>query len=280
MNPVFLSICAIVRNEAPYIGEWLEFHRLAGVERFYLYDDGSDDNTADVIRKHDRGDIVLRPYEYDQACVCPDDVQFGATHQVIAFNDCLRRAREETHWCAFIDVDEFLYHRDCDDIRDPLFEEVGARGAPAIFVNWLIFGSSGHTEKPPGLTIEAYTRRGAIGEPAPTGRQGKVILRIDAAKYFGPFGSHNAIYRHGHAISERGTLIDGPNNPTPSADRWRLNHYYHRSHAEARTRVGAIDNNAAPGFHKTIRRMRKHDLNDVEDRDILRFLPHMTEAMQ
>ena len=280
MNPVFLSICAIVRNEAPYIGEWLEFHRLVGIERFYLYDDASNDDTTDVIRQHDRGDIVLRPYQYDPECVCPDNVQFRATHQVISYNDCIRRDRDDTHWCAFIDVDEFLYHRDYDDIRDPLFEEVGARGSAALFANWLVFGSSGYQQKPPGFTIEAYSQRARIGEPKPTGAHGKLIARMDSLGHFGGHGSHNAAFRHGCAINEHATGVAGATNPEPSADRWRLNHYYHRSHAEARARVAAIDNNAAPGFHKTIQRMRKHDLNDVEDRDILRFLPHLTEAMR
>jgi hypothetical protein len=32
----YLSICAMYRNEAPYLREWVAFHRLMGVERFYL----------------------------------------------------------------------------------------------------------------------------------------------------------------------------------------------------------------------------------------------------
>ena len=34
----YLSICAVYRDEGPYLREWIEFHRLVGVERFYLYD--------------------------------------------------------------------------------------------------------------------------------------------------------------------------------------------------------------------------------------------------
>jgi len=279
MNPVYLSICAIVRNEAPYIGEWIEFHRLVGVNRFVLYDDGSTDRTMDVIRKHDRGDIALRSWQCWPDCECPADVPFKATHQVIAFNHFLRDACEHTQWCAFIDPDEYLYHRDFDDVRDPLFEDIEARGAAAIFVNWLIFGRNGHNKKPPGLTIANYTRRGNIGEPYPYGRHGKLIARVDALDYFGPHGSHNAIFRHGAAINEHAQPVLGPTNQNPTATRWRLNHYYHRSTAEARARVNGIDNNAVSGFHKTMRRMRRHDLNDIEDRDILRFLPRLTEAM-
>ena len=37
LPPVYLSIVAISKNEAPYIKEWIEYHKLVGVERFYFY---------------------------------------------------------------------------------------------------------------------------------------------------------------------------------------------------------------------------------------------------
>ena len=33
---VALSVCAIFRNEAPYLREWIEFHRIIGVDRGIL----------------------------------------------------------------------------------------------------------------------------------------------------------------------------------------------------------------------------------------------------
>lgn len=34
----------MVRNEIPYLFEWIEFHRLQGVDHFILYDDESTDH--------------------------------------------------------------------------------------------------------------------------------------------------------------------------------------------------------------------------------------------
>ena len=42
----FLGVAAIIKNEKPYLKEWLEYHRLQGVEHFYLCDNGSTDGTA------------------------------------------------------------------------------------------------------------------------------------------------------------------------------------------------------------------------------------------
>ena len=48
----FLSVAAIMKNEKPYLKEWLEYHLLQGVEHFYLCDNGSTDGT----------DAYLEPY--------------------------------------------------------------------------------------------------------------------------------------------------------------------------------------------------------------------------
>jgi hypothetical protein len=37
----YLAACTIYRDDAAYLTEWIEFHLLMGVERFFLYDEGS-----------------------------------------------------------------------------------------------------------------------------------------------------------------------------------------------------------------------------------------------
>ena len=39
-----VSICAIFKNEAKYLREWIEFHKIVGVEHFYLYNNFSTDD--------------------------------------------------------------------------------------------------------------------------------------------------------------------------------------------------------------------------------------------
>ncbi|MFZ1054241.1 MAG: glycosyltransferase family 92 protein, partial [Opitutaceae bacterium] len=47
-----LVACAALRNEGRYLREWIEFHKLAGVEHFYLYDQGSSDGTRRVAAEY------------------------------------------------------------------------------------------------------------------------------------------------------------------------------------------------------------------------------------
>ena len=39
-----LVAVSIVRDEAPYIKEWLDYHLLAGIDHFLIYDNDSADN--------------------------------------------------------------------------------------------------------------------------------------------------------------------------------------------------------------------------------------------
>ena len=140
----YLSICAVYRDEAPYLREWVEFHRLVGVERFFLYDN----NSADEHRE------ALAPYVDDGSVTIHDWPQWPA--QIQAYDDCLKRHRDDSQ------VDGV--HRPG---RVPVLARghpaaggpAGVRGVPRVGVNWAVFGSSGHRTRPPGLVLESYVRR-------------------------------------------------------------------------------------------------------------------------
>ncbi len=46
-----IAVCAIFKDEAPYLLEWLAFHKMIGVDLFVLYDNGSTDGGGDLIRE-------------------------------------------------------------------------------------------------------------------------------------------------------------------------------------------------------------------------------------
>jgi hypothetical protein len=41
-----LAICAIFRDEAPHIAEWVAYHLMIGFDHFVLYDNKSEDRGA------------------------------------------------------------------------------------------------------------------------------------------------------------------------------------------------------------------------------------------
>ena len=77
--------------------EWLEFHRLLGVERFYMYNNRSTDDHLEV----------LAPYIDEGTVVWHDWPMFPGQRE--CYEQCLADHGHETRWMAFIDLDEFLF---------------------------------------------------------------------------------------------------------------------------------------------------------------------------
>ena len=138
-----LAICAIFRNEARYLEEWLTFHHGVGVDHFYLYNNISTDDSLAVLRPWvERGLVTLIDW--------PPRGQ-----QVEAYGDCIKRFRKRARWIAFIDIDEFLFSPRGPDLKKVLRKYADVS---AIFVYWVMFGSGGHVSRPAGSVLEAYTR--------------------------------------------------------------------------------------------------------------------------
>jgi len=135
-----LTVCAIFKNEAEYIREWILFHKLVGVDNFLLFNNESEDDWKSQIN--------------DLTNITVEDVE-GKTQQLNVYNKTLKTYKE-SEWVAFIDVDEYLYGNQNIAIKEKLNNY---NKFDCVTANWLVFGSSYHKTKPEGLTIENYTFR-------------------------------------------------------------------------------------------------------------------------
>ncbi len=211
----YLSICAIYRDEAPYLREWVEFHRLAGVERFFLYDNRSADEHRDVLAPRiEDGSVVIREW--------PD-----TRGQIPAYEHCLREHGERSRWIAFLDLDEFLFSPG----GTPLPEVLEGYGRfPGLGVNWCLFGPSGHETKPSGLVVESYLQRLNV----PDNRTIKSI--VDPARAVECRSVHQFAYECSDAVDENGYPVFGYHTKSVSFSKLRINHYATKSVAEYRMR--------------------------------------------
>jgi Glycosyltransferase family 92 len=259
----YLSVCAIYMDEAPYLREWIEFHRLVGVERFFLYDNESTDAHGEV----------LAPYVADGLVVVHDwPVRPG---QLPAYEHCLAEHGGDSRWMAFIDLDEFLF----SPTRRPVTEILAEyEHYPAVAVNWVMFGTSGHRTRPPGLVLENYHLR----KDYPTGATEHVKCIVDPARTISCIGPHSFVYRDGFAATEAHVLLDQPpyGFAPVSLERLRVNHYARKSEEEyarklARGRAHPVEVDHAP--HTRERRERK--LNAVPDDAIQIYGEAVREAI-
>ncbi|OWA52418.1 hypothetical protein BV898_16875 [Hypsibius exemplaris] len=112
-KPRNLTICAIIRDEMPYILEWIEFYRLQGVEKFLLYDDGGIDDTVlipGVFAARGLPDLI----EIHPANPIRRNAPFGrdaSRHsgtQMYVLDHCNTRCIGYSEWVVVVDVDEFI----------------------------------------------------------------------------------------------------------------------------------------------------------------------------
>lgn len=148
-----IAIAACVRNEARYIGEWLRFHLAVGVRHFYVYDDGSTDGTADIIRDVAGSHATIMPWAGRMTDVSSRNL---LNSQAIAFAHAILNFGALYERMAFIDADEFLLPKQGDTVMEAL---AGAKGFPNISLPWHMFGTGGHKTRPEGGVLRNYLVR-------------------------------------------------------------------------------------------------------------------------
>lgn len=187
--PSGVALCVRVKDEAPVLAEWLEYHLAAGISHFFVYESFSSDNFREVLQPFiDRGLLTLIA-DWPTVPVTPH-----------AENDCILRSVNRFEWVGFLDVDEFLVLEDGAAIDDYLAE---FPKAPAVGFHWRYFGSSGHRTHPEGPVILNYTRRAAD-----LNRHAKVFVRPE--RVTGCRNPHSFTYRSlDFAVTEAGVPLKG-----------------------------------------------------------------------
>ncbi len=106
-----LSVCAVFKDEAIYLKEWIEYHRLVGVDHFYLYNTGSKDRFTTVLKPYIKEGIVSLinwPSVVEQNNE-ENIFMWSLGVQIPAYENAMKsKAFHETQWLIFLDVDEFL----------------------------------------------------------------------------------------------------------------------------------------------------------------------------
>jgi hypothetical protein len=141
------AIFSIFKNEAPYLKEWVAFHKLQGFEKFYLYNNESSDNWKEQLEPFIKNNLV-------EVIDWP-----GQAQQLPAYLDFINNIKfspEKPRWTAFIDIDEFIYSTNGEKVSKVLDNN---EKYDCVIATWLMFGFNGYKEKPAGLVIDNFTKR-------------------------------------------------------------------------------------------------------------------------
>ncbi len=252
-----VAIGVFFRNAGKYLREWLLFHTAAGVDRFYLYNNDSDDDFAAVVEPWVRrglAEVIDWP---------------GALQQGPAFDDCIRRARGHATWLALLDDDEFLF----DSRGEPLGEVLRAYpDVGGLAVSWYLYGTSGRIYEEPDYVVRRFVRRRAEID-----QHHKCIVRPERVTRTLVLG-HLAECVPGYTIVDQlNRPVTTPTSATPARERLRINHYLTKSVMEMIARRTARDPITGDQPRRSLIEWltSEKDWNMVEDASAQRFLGRM-----
>ena len=205
-----LAVCAIFKNEARFMKEWLEFYKLIGVQHFYLYNNHSKDEYLNILQPYiEKKEVDLVDWDNILA-------------QSAAYDNAIAKTTGIVKWLIIVDLDEFLFPVQTNNLLDLLkdYEDYGG-----ICANWVMYGTSDvECISSKSLMIEALTMcdHNFISDFCV-----KSIVRPE--RVIRMTGAHTALYKDGFfQVNSEKIKFEGSWAPSILLNKIRVNHYYTR----------------------------------------------------
>ncbi|XP_052197949.1 glycosyltransferase family 92 protein RCOM_0530710 [Diospyros lotus] len=141
-----MCVCTMLRNQARFLREWVMYHARIGVQRWFIYDNNSDDGITDLIDSLSDANFNITRHFWP-----------WIKTQEAGFAHCAIRARASCEWVGFIDVDEFLHFPSNSSLHEILANQSSRTAELRVWCH--SFGPSGLKRAPvKGVTV-GYTCR-------------------------------------------------------------------------------------------------------------------------
>ena len=139
-------IVGCMKNEAPYIIEWVAYHRAVGFDNFLIYTNDCTDGTDAILgRLMEMGVLEHRN----------NDKWEGNSPQQYALDNAIKEpVLVNADWIAHIDVDEFVNVRCGNGTLADFFARVPQ--ATNVAMTWRLFGHNGVTRYADDFVIEQF----------------------------------------------------------------------------------------------------------------------------
>ncbi|ATG36266.1 Glycosyl transferase family 2 [Phaeobacter piscinae] len=144
-----ILILTSMKNEAPFILEWIAYHKAIGAKHFLVYTNDCSDNTNEILDRLAQLGLVTRVAN-------PWDPTSGKKPQHVALADAMQQpVYKAADWVLTIDVDEFVNIHVGEGRFADLFKAAGDPNV--ISFTWKFFGNGGVANYEDRPIIEQFT---------------------------------------------------------------------------------------------------------------------------
>ena len=171
-----ITMVTTMKNEGPYLLEWIAYHRMIGFTDFIIFSNDCTDGTNLILN---RLDSIGAVQHYDN----PQGKGMDPQRSAYSRANKLSIVRK-SDWVCILDADEFLSVTTGDGSVNALIE--ACDGADAISVNWRLIGSGGQAHRENGPVTRRFTIGADLDNPTHGLVSGfKTLFRPLAFDYFG-----------------------------------------------------------------------------------------------
>lgn len=267
-----ISVCAIFQNEASYFKEWIEYHRLIGVEHFYLFNNDSTDDFLEVLQPYIAEGVV-------DLINWPGRDKNGSWLQVQinAYNFCIKKCRGISTWLAIIDLDEFIVPVQKANLVEFLADFDQKPTVGGIKMHFQLYGTSFLPAiSADRLMIESLILKAPTDYASKTFPNNTVVKSIVRPEAIQKYEIHSGTYKPGYTIFPEGGY-DRFLTPV-QVDQIRLNHYWTRAEDFlCDVKLGRRARFTGEQRNQIIQKAA--ELNQVEDKVIFKYVPALRERM-
>jgi hypothetical protein len=179
-----LVAVSTMKDEAPYVLEWVAHHLAVGFTDVLVYTNDCADDTDTLLKHLESLDIGVQHREN----VVPEGIKPQPSMLKRAATEPVLHAAD---WVLILDADEFLCINHPSGTLDGMVAELNAMEAQAMVLTWRIFGSAGIRDWSAAPVTDQFTR--AAPEFWNKGWGTKTLFRYDP-KHLRP-GVHRPIIR-------------------------------------------------------------------------------------
>lgn len=153
-----VACVTLIKNEGPYIEEWLKYHVDLGIDKFFIINNNDEPTQDSELFK-----TLTHKYPVQIYNLCGQDALTIAGKQPGVLNHFyfnVIKPSNEFDWVTFIDVDEFIYlggRKLKEFLGNPMFADTDI-----IHLNWRCYTDNGKIYKESGNVRDRFTEQAPL----------------------------------------------------------------------------------------------------------------------